>query len=153
MTDIKLVRPDQATRAERGPDDVVEVTGDHERPRLKRRRLGRVALERRSFSFARAGLLLLLAAAAAGLVVPGLVRSDLPDDPALLGTPARSFVRADRDYVLVDEDATAALRRVAADHSPTVWDLDVGRGQRDVEMVRKGLERLRQALEPAHALV
>lgn len=96
-------------------------------------------------------LLLLVASCAAFLLAPRLVRGDLPDDPALIGTPARSFVKADRDYALVDHEVTSALREAASARSATVWDLDTTLAQKDATVVQKGLVRLAVALEPVRA--
>lgn len=110
------------------------------RPRARRREILSSAL--------RLLLLLVLAAAAAFLLAPRLVRGDLPDEPSLLGTPARSFVKADRDYALVDVERTADLRESAAARSASVWDLDTVAALREAQVLHKGLVRLAVALEP-----
>lgn len=97
---------------------------------------------------ARIALLLLVASCASFLLAPRLVRGDLPDDQALIGTPARSFVKADRDYALIDVEVTTALREAAAARSPSVWDLDTALAQKDAQVLQKGLVRLAVALEP-----
>lgn len=99
-------------------------------------------------TFLRVLILLVLAGAAAFLLAPRLVRGDLPDERGLLGTPARSFVKADRDYALVDIEATNALRDAAAARSVSVWDLDTVAALREEQVLHKGLMRLAVALEP-----
>src|SRR4051812_31041210 len=102
-----------------------------------------------AFSIAvRLGLLFVLATAAAFLLAPRLVRGDLPDDAALVGTPARAFVKADRDYALVDTDTTSALRDAAAARSFSVWDPDASLAQKEGQVLQKGLLRLAVAFEP-----
>lgn len=93
-------------------------------------------------------LLLLLACAAALLLAPSLVRGDLPDERGLIGTPARAFVKADRDYALVDVDATGALRDAAAERSPSVWDLDTDAALHEAQVLHKALVRVAVSLEP-----
>lgn len=100
---------------------------------------------------ARAALLLALATAAAFMLAPRLVRADLPTDQALVGTPARSFVKADRDYVLIDTQITEELRGAAAAKSRAVWDLDTAHALQDAQVLHKGLVRLAVALEPLRA--
>jgi putative nucleotidyltransferase with HDIG domain len=99
----------------------------------------------------RFGILALLATATAFLIAPRLVRGDLPDDASLVGTPARAFVKADRDYALVDTDATSALRDAASAKSSSVWDFDTSMAQKDAQALHKGLVRLAVALEPVRA--
>ena len=102
-------------------------------------------------SVARIALLLLVATLASLLLAPRLVRADLPDDKALVGTPARSFVKADRDYALVDSELTSQLRDAASLRSPSVWDLDTALVHKDAQVLHKGLVRLAVALEPIRA--
>lgn len=100
---------------------------------------------------ARVGILLALAAASAFLLAPRLLRGDLPTDPALVGTPARAFVKADRDYALIDTQTTEELRAAAAQKSRSVWDLDTAHALQDAQVLHKGLVRLAVALEPLRA--
>lgn len=93
-------------------------------------------------------ILLGLAVVASILLAPRLVRHDLPDDEKAVGTPARAFVKADRDYAVVDEKATAVQRDAAAARSPSVWDLDTAAALREAQVMHKGLLRLAVALEP-----
>jgi hypothetical protein len=93
-------------------------------------------------------ILIVLATLSAFLLAPRLVRGDLPDDPKLVGSPARSFVKADRDYALVDNDATGELRDAAASRSLSVWDLDTGVAVKEAQLLHKSLVRLAVALEP-----
>lgn len=102
-------------------------------------------------SVARVGLLLALASASAFLLAPRLVRGDLPTDAALVGTPARSFVKADRDYALIDTASTEELRAAATARSRSVWDLDTAHALQDAQVLHKGLVRLAVALEPLRA--
>jgi hypothetical protein len=92
-------------------------------------------------------VLVCVAVIGAVAVAPRLVKGDLPVDEALLGTPARGVVRADRDYALVDEIATAELRRAAAERALPVWDLNDERARRDAGVVQKALVRVAVALE------
>ncbi len=131
-----------------------DLERDAERDTGLHRRGGRLRIdEQRGWtgSALRLVLLLLVASCAAFLLAPRLVRGDLPDDAALIGTPARSFVKADRDYALVDTDVTSGLREAASARSASVWDLDTTLAQKDATVVQKGLVRLAVALEPVRA--
>ena len=143
--EVKLLRP--VPTGEPARDDDLDSSIPPS-PRGPRRRRPRADIAGPLSIVARIALLLVLAGAAAFLLAPRLVRGDLPDDPALIGTPARSFVKADRDYALVDADTTSALRDAAAARSPSVWDLEAG--QKDAQVLHKGLVRLAVALEPVH---
>ncbi len=78
---------------------------------------------------------------------PRLVRSDLPTDKTLLGTPARGVVVADRDYALVDDTTTDALRKQSAAQALPLWDLDDVRARRDAQLVQKAVVRTAVAIE------
>ncbi len=95
-------------------------------------------------------IVVVVAVSAALALAPGLVKADLPIGPGLLGTPARGVVRADRDYALVDDAATATLRQLASDRSRPVWDLDDERARRDAQVLQKALLRVVVALEALH---
>ncbi|MCC7107949.1 MAG: HDIG domain-containing protein [Deltaproteobacteria bacterium] len=100
---------------------------------------------------ARVAILVSWSAASAFLLAPRLVRGDLPTDAALVGTPARAFVKADRDYALIDTASTEELRAAAALRSRSVWDLDTAHALQDAQVLHKGLLRLAVALEPLRA--
>lgn len=97
--------------------------------------------------FGRVAIALVVAVVAAFALAPRLVKADLPVDAALLGTPARGVVKADRDYALVDEDATQEQRRLATLRSLGVWDLDDEHARRDSQVLQKALLRVAVALE------
>jgi putative nucleotidyltransferase with HDIG domain len=78
---------------------------------------------------------------------PRLVRSDLPTDPTLLGTPARGVVKADRDYALVDDTSTDEHRAQSALASLPVWDLNDRARYRDAQIIQKALVRTAVAIE------
>jgi putative nucleotidyltransferase with HDIG domain len=78
---------------------------------------------------------------------PRLLRADLPTSPALLGTPARGVVKADRDYALVDTAVTMEHRRRAADSALSVWDLDDVGSLRRAQALHKALLRTAVAIE------
>lgn len=87
-----------------------------------------------------------VSALAAVVIGPRLVGADLPgvDD---LGKPARVHVRADRDYALVDQEATETRRLDARRASRSVWDLDIARAQTDARVLDGALERVERILE------
>ena len=143
----------QRSPSEDSPAARIPSTGEHQavgtpRPaRVGSRRVGPSPSS--SFGAFLVRLLAVLAVAAIGAVAlgPRLVRSDLPTDPELLGTPARGIVKADRDYALVDEEATELQRLGAADGAPQVWDLDDLRAQKTAQLLQKTLVRLQVATE------
>lgn len=96
---------------------------------------------------ARVAVVAAVAAVAAVSLAPRLVKGDLPTDAALQGTTARGVVKADRDYALVDVDATDALRAMAAQRSHPVWDYDDERARKDAQLVQKVLVRVGVGLE------
>ena len=96
---------------------------------------------------ARVVVVVVVAVTAAFALAPGLVKADLPIEAALLGTPARGVVRADRDYALVDDAATESLQLLAIERSRPVWDLDDERARRDAQVLQKALLRVAVALE------
>ncbi len=146
--EVKHLRPVPDAGELTVDDDDLALPPGGSRPRRPRRDRPRA----RPLSMVlRIALLLLLGTSAAFLLAPRLVRGDLPDDPALVGTPARAFVKADRDYTLVDPDATNALRTTAGAKSAPVWDLDVSMSQKDAQVLHRGLVRLAVALEPVRS--
>ena len=96
-------------------------------------------------------LLVVLAGVAAVLLAPRLVKGDLPTDSALLGTPARGVVKADRDYALIDAVATEGLRVAGARQKP-VWDLDNVRARSSAHVLQKSLVRIAVSLESLREL-
>jgi putative nucleotidyltransferase with HDIG domain len=91
--------------------------------------------------------------AAAWLLAPaGATR--LPG-PEALGTPSPATVKADRDYDVVDEDATFRRRTEAAQAERPVYVLDAGAADEAVARVHAGFELMRQeaaALVPRHGV-
>jgi putative nucleotidyltransferase with HDIG domain len=117
------------------------------RPPVERRHAPRPPRARWISRASRLLVLVVVAVVGAVAVAPRLVKGDLPTDEALLGTPARGVVRADRDYALVDDVATNELRRAAAERALPVWDLNDERARRDAGVVQKALVRVAVALE------
>jgi putative nucleotidyltransferase with HDIG domain len=75
------------------------------------------------------GLLLVgIGLAAAFLLAPGATSRRLPG-PQALGTPAPATIKADRDYDVVDEEATERRRGEAASAQRAVHELDEGAGE------------------------
>ena len=99
--------------------------------------------------FRRAGRLLLLLAisiVAASLVGPRLVGVELPVGAEFEGQTARVHVRAERDYVVFDEDETQALRAMRERESRSVWDLDLARAQADARHIANAFMRVTEGL-------
>jgi putative nucleotidyltransferase with HDIG domain len=91
----------------------------------------------------RALILVGLAVVAALAIGPALGAPELEDSDAWAGKPARSWVRADRDYRVVDQEATERAREDARARSRAVWDLDAERAERDAGALREALARAR----------
>jgi putative nucleotidyltransferase with HDIG domain len=111
--------------------------------RLPRRDLGGPALS---------ALLVAIVSAAAGmLLVPGAARR-LPGSESL-GLPAPATLKADRDYDIVDEEATARRRDAAAAEVPPAYQLDDGAADEAVGRIRAAFETMRteEAAERAAA--
>ncbi|MFH1808512.1 MAG: HDIG domain-containing metalloprotein [Pseudomonadota bacterium] len=72
----------------------------------------------------RTGLLLLLAAATAGIMMPALYGAKYPVSENLLGSFATTNYKADRDYEIPDAVTSARLREEAVAAVPPVYDLD-----------------------------
>jgi hypothetical protein len=88
-------------------------------------------------------LLVAVVSAAAGvLLVPGAAQR-LPGRESL-GTPAPATIKADRDYDLVDEEATARRRAEAAAAVPPVYQEDAGAAEEAAARVRAAFEAMRQ---------
>jgi len=86
-------------------------------------------------------LMTAVAAAAAWLLVPAAVYR-LPG-PEALGTPAPATVRADRDYDIADEEATARRRAEAAQAERSVYDLDEGAPDEAAARIHAAFELMR----------
>jgi putative nucleotidyltransferase with HDIG domain len=82
---------------------------------------------------------------AAWFLAPGAHR--LPGQEAL-GTPAARTVKADRDYAIVDEEATARRRAETAQAERPVYVLDVGAGDEASARVRAAFQLMREAALP-----
>jgi putative nucleotidyltransferase with HDIG domain len=101
--------------------------------RLDRRELGATLLS---------GVLVAIVAAAAGvLLVPGAAQR-LPG-PESLGLPAPATFKADRDYDIVDDEATEGRRRQAAAEVRPVYQLDEGAADEAVARIRAAFEVMR----------
>jgi putative nucleotidyltransferase with HDIG domain len=88
---------------------------------------------------------------AAWFLAPGAHR--LPGQEAL-GTPAARMVKADRDYAIVDEEATARRRAETAQAERPVYVLDVGAGDEASARVHAAFQLMREeeaALPAEHA--
>jgi putative nucleotidyltransferase with HDIG domain len=114
----------------------------------------RAQLARRDWSGPALSLLLVLtvAVAAGALLVPGAHRLPGPD---ALGLPAPATLKADRDYDLVDAEATARRRAEASAAVPPVFNQDdraaedaAARIRAAFELVRAEEEALRAASAP-----
>lgn len=123
-----------------------------DRPPRTRHRARPADTERaRKDAIARVLLLVGVSALVAVVIGPRLVGADLPGEGEL-GKPARVHVRADRDYALIDRDATETRARAARQASRSVWDLDLARAQQDARVLDGALERVEQALERERAV-
>jgi putative nucleotidyltransferase with HDIG domain len=89
----------------------------------------------------RAGLVALVSAAAALLLVPGGARR-LPG-PESLGMPAPATIKADRDYDIVDEEATARRRAEAAEAERPVYRHDAGAADEAEARIHEAFELMR----------
>ncbi len=87
-------------------------------------------------------LVLAVSGTAAVLLAPGDSRR-LPG-PADLGAPAARTYKADRDYEIVDEEATARRRAEAARAERPVWEHDAGAAEAAVERIRGGFAHARE---------
>ncbi|HEY7515001.1 MAG TPA: phosphohydrolase, partial [Vicinamibacteria bacterium] len=91
----------------------------------------------------RALRVLLMAAVSSGaawFLAPGANR--LPGSEAI-GTPAAQMVKADRDYAIVDEEATARRRVDAAHAERTVYLLDEGAAEEAAARVHAAFQLMR----------
>lgn len=96
----------------------------------------------------RLGLVAAVAAACGWLLAPGAVHR-LPGSDAL-GTPAPATIKADRDYDIVDEEATARRRADEAGSVTSVYDLEEGAADEAVARVHAAFDLMRdeeQALQ------
>ncbi|HVI95238.1 MAG TPA: HDIG domain-containing protein [Anaeromyxobacter sp.] len=89
----------------------------------------------------RLGLVAVLSAAAGLLLAPAAAHR-LPG-PEALGLPSPATFKADRDYDIVDEDATARRRTEAAEAEPLVYDHDAGAADEAAARVHAAFELMR----------
>jgi hypothetical protein len=97
------------------------------------------------------GLLVAAISVAAALLLAPAGTHRLPESDAL-GTPAISTIKADRDYDIVDEAATARRRAEAAEAARPVYQHDAGAADEAAARVRAAFELMRAeeaALPPA----
>lgn len=98
--------------------------------------------ERLGFLLRRAAILVVLAAATAGVVIPGLIGSQYPTDEEILGTFASTNYKADQNYTVADQETTARLRQEAVAAIPPVFDLDSQLAGNTEENIRKAFVHL-----------
>ncbi len=91
-------------------------------------------------------VLVAIAAGAALLLPPGEVSGDLPGDDQL-GLLASRPIKASRDYLIPDGDATENLRRAASAAVRSVYDFDAGVGAELAERITRALSDARAAQE------
>jgi putative nucleotidyltransferase with HDIG domain len=96
-----------------------------------------------------ATLVLAVSAAAAYLLTPGALTQRLPGDEAL-GTPALGSFKSSRDYSIVDEEATRAVRDEAAASERPVYDLDEGAAEETAARIRDAFGLMRDATPEPH---
>ncbi|GAO03471.1 putative protein [Anaeromyxobacter sp. PSR-1] len=87
-------------------------------------------------------LLVAAVAAAAGWLLAPSAAHRLPG-PEALGTPAPATIKADRDYDIVDEEATARRRAEAAAAERPVYHQDAGAADEAVARVHAAFELMR----------
>jgi hypothetical protein len=114
---------------------------DHPHPPTQRGLLARFAVGDWVGKLVRAALLALVSAAAAVLLVPGGAHR-LPGADAL-GMPAPATIKADRDYDIVDEAATARRRAEAAEAERPVYQHDAAAADEADARVRAAFELMR----------
>ena len=90
----------------------------------------------------RVALVAMMSVAAAVLLVPSAAHR-LPGTEAL-GTPAHATIKADRDFDLVDEAATARRRSEAADAEPPVYFHDAGAPEEAAARVHAAFALMRE---------
>jgi putative nucleotidyltransferase with HDIG domain len=83
--------------------------------------------------------------ACAWLLTPGSYTRRLPGDEAL-GTPALGNFKAERDYAIVDEDATSELRATAVASVRPVFDHDDGAPEEAAARIEEAFALMRDAL-------
>lgn len=87
-----------------------------------------------------------LAAGAASLLPPADVAGELPGDEAL-GTFAVQTVKANRDYIIPDPQATAALKEDAARAVRPVYDFDLTAADAAAARIAQSFAYMRERLE------
>jgi cyclic-di-AMP phosphodiesterase PgpH len=117
-------------------------------PPTSRSLLGRIASGDWAGKLLRVALVAIISAAAAMLLAPAGAHR-LPGAEAL-GTPAPSTIKADRDYDITDESATARRRTEAAQAERAVYAHDVGAADEASARVRAAFELMREE-DPALA--
>ncbi len=91
----------------------------------------------------RGALVALIAATAAFVLAPGSSSRRLPTAEAL-GIPAPSTIKADRDYEIVDAEATSRRRAEASAAQRPVYDLDAGAAAEAAERIRAAFALMRE---------
>ncbi len=114
---------------------------DRPHPPTQRGLLARLAVGDWAGKLIRAGLVAILSTAAALLLVPGGARR-LPGAEAL-GMPAPTTIKADRDYDIVDEAATARRRAEAAGAERAVYQHDATAADEAEARIRAAFELMR----------
>ncbi len=130
---------------------VTESDGSH--PPTHEGLLGRFARGDWAGRLLRLLLVAVVASSAAWLLAPAGA-SRLPGAEAL-GTPAPATVKADRDYDIADEDATARRRAEAAQTERPVYVLDAGAADEASARVHAAFQVMREeaaALPPRHGI-
>ncbi len=84
----------------------------------------------------------LVSAAGAMVLAPGMA-SRLPGSESL-GLPAPATIKADRDYDITDEEATARRREEAADAVAPVYDLEAGAGDEAAARIHAAFALMRE---------
>jgi hypothetical protein len=98
----------------------------------------------------RLGIVAVISAAAAFLLAPAAAHR-LPGAEAL-GSPAPSTIKADRDFDIVDAEATSRRRAEAAEAEPPVYEHDAGAAEEATARIRAAFEVMRaeeSAVRPA----
>jgi len=86
--------------------------------------------------------LVVLVGVAAGLLLAPAGARRLPAADAL-GSPAQRTFKADRDYEIADEEATARRRAEAAAAEPPVYDLEEGAGEEATARIHAAFDLMR----------
>lgn len=96
--------------------------------------------------------LLAVGAGTALLLPPSRVSGDLPDASSL-GELAQTSVKANRDYIIPDPDATHALREEAARNVRPIYDFDASLAEQSTKRIERAFAYAREHLpSPADAV-